>query len=348
MIAQLRPVTLFAVLAACTSEAAPLESPREAPAAAPLEAVRVVAGQLDATATIPGELVAWSAVDVVPRAQGFVERVEVDRGSRVRRGELLVRLVAPELRAERAEAAAKAQREQQTLARLRRASQTDGAVAAHEVETAQQAYSAETARVEAYRALESYLLVRAPFDGTITARHVHPGALVGPSAGPMLRLEDVGRLRLTLAVPEHLVGGLQAGSEVSFTVRAWPERTFAGEVARVAASLDPQSRTMAVEVDVDNADGQLAPGMYADARWPVRRSAPALTVPRTAVVQSAQEVFVIRVRDGVAERVAVRRGLTDFKSVEVFGPLAAGEVVLARGRDDIRDGAAVQTRVAEP
>src|SRR5262249_18195875 len=156
------------------------------------------------------------------------------------------------------------------------------------------------------------LVVRAPFDGVVTERNVHPGALVGPPAGPnatpMLRVEQVSRLRLTVAVPENDVGAIAEGAPAEFSVQAWPGKKFSGTVTRVAHAIDAKTRTMPVELDVDNPGGKLASGMYAEVRWPIVRSAPSLLVPATAVVQTTERTFVDRVRDGVLEQVPVRRG----------------------------------------
>jgi multidrug efflux pump subunit AcrA (membrane-fusion protein) len=101
---------------------------------------------------------------------------------------------------------------------------------------------------------------------------------------------------------------------------------------------------MAVELDVNNTDGRLAPGMYPSVRWPVHRDAASLLVPRTSVVTTTEQVFVVRIRDGRAEWVNVTRGVADGDLVEVLGDLKPGDEVLVRGTDEIRPGQAVRTR----
>ena len=203
--------------------------------------------------------------------------------------------------------------DQSTLTRLRAAAQTPGVVAGHDVEIAEAAVQADNAHVRALRDLEQYLVVTAPFDGRGDERNVHPGALVGPATGgaatPMLRIEQVARLRLTVAVPESVAGNIAQGAVATFTVRAWPGRRFNGTIARPSHTVEPRTRTMAVELDVDNTDGALAPGMYAEVAWPVRRVTPSLFVPRTAIVQTTERTFVVRVRDGVADPVVIQRGV---------------------------------------
>jgi RND family efflux transporter MFP subunit len=286
------------------------------------------------------------------RANGYVSRVLVDRGSRVKKGALLVTLVAPELGAQRAEAQAKLSGDKSTLDRLKAAAETPGAVAGQEIELAQAGVQAEQARVDALRALEQYLVVTAPFDGMITERNVHPGALVGPQAGasspPMLRIEEVQKLRLTVPVPEAFAGAIAEGATVTFTVRAFPGVKFTGITSRIAHSVDTTTRSMAVELDVDNTDGRLAPGMFADVSWPVKRASPSLFVPPGAVAQTTERTFVARVKDGVVEQVQVQRGATQGDLVEVFGALSPGDTVARRATEDLRSGTHVQTRAPKP
>jgi RND family efflux transporter MFP subunit len=193
--------------------------------------------------------------------------------------------------------------------------------------------------------METYLEITAPFDGVVTDRLVHPGALVGPGADPVLLvLQQVSRLRLIVAVPEQDIGGIVAGAKVEFKVPAFPERTYAGTVARVAHALDLKTRTMPVELDVLNRDGSLSPGMYPSVKWPVRRARPSLLVPRSSVVTTAERTFVVRASNGKAEWVDVKKGAADGDLLEVIGNLQAGDMVVRRATDEMRDGAALPGR----
>ena len=124
---------------------------------------------------------------------------------------------------------------------------------------------------------------------------------------------------------------------------AYPERNFSGTVARRAQALDQKTRTMAVELDVMNPDRSLAPGMYAAVKWPVRRSQPALYVPRTSVVTTTERTFVIREKNGKAEWVNVRKGAVDGDLQEVIGELQAGDKVVKRAYDELREGTPLQS-----
>jgi membrane fusion protein (multidrug efflux system) len=343
-----------------------------------IEVVRVVEQPLALTLDMPGELNPYEEVAIFPRVTGYVKSIRVDRGSHVRAGELLATLEAPELLAQRAEAESKLQASQaqlgvarskadadsSTYEKLKAAAATPGVVAGNDVVLAEKAVEGNRSQIAAaertvdaarqalnsVRQMEEYLMITAPFDGVITERNVHAGALVGPNAGgpadPMLRLVNANRLRLVVPVPEAYIAGVSPGAETSFSVPAYPGEMFTGRVARIAQAVDVKTRTMAVEIDVANRDGRLAPGSFCQVRWPVRRGGASLLVPTRSVASTSGRTFVIRVRDGKADWVDVRTGLTSGPLVEVFGELRPGDEVAARGTDEIRSGTDVRTKQA--
>jgi RND family efflux transporter MFP subunit len=333
----------------------------------------VVAKQISRDIDLPGEIAPFLSVSLHARVAGYVDRILVDRGSVVKQGDLLAELTAPEMASHIAEAQSKVQAAdadrvqaeaqlaaaQSTYDRMKTAAQTPGAIAGNELLLTEKQVDAAKAllnsRLQASRAAESavralsdmeaYLKITAPFDGVVTDRLVHPGALVGPGADPVLLiLQQVSHLRLVAAVPEEVVGGIVRGAKVNFSVPAQPERTYSGTVARIAHALDPKTRTMAVELDVFNQDGSLAPGMYPTVKWPVRRSRPALFVPKTSVVTTTERTFVVRNQNGRAQWVDVRKGAAEGDLIEVLGDLKSGEMVVQRATDEIRDGAPLAAR----
>ncbi|MBF6571497.1 MAG: efflux RND transporter periplasmic adaptor subunit [Candidatus Binataceae bacterium] len=343
-----RIVLLFAlVLMACTRSRSTNDNRPMVDPIPEVDVVRVVSQKLEATERLPAELAPWEQVAIYPKVQGFVEAIPVDRGSIVRRGQLLVRLSAPELGAQTAQARATLSGDKATYERLRVASRTPGAVSTNELELAQALFKADQAKANSLETLASYLVGVAPFDGIITERNVHPGALVGPpseplqSAVPMLRIEQVSHLRLIVPVPEADASAVAEGTKVEFQVSAWPGRYFTGTISRVSHWVDAKTRTMAVEADVFQATPVLDPGMFAEVMWPLRGEAPSLFVPASAVVESAEATFVERVRQGKVERVSVRRGSTMSDLVEVFGSLNAGDPVVVRGSEELANGTRV-------
>jgi membrane fusion protein, multidrug efflux system len=335
------------------------------------ELVPIISKPISRIIDLPGEFLPFQSVSIRAKVRGYVDRVLVDRGSVVKQGQLLAELSAPEMQAQIAEAESKAQAAesdrlqaeaqlaaaQSTYDRLKKAAETPGAIAGNEltqaekqVEAAQalvqskrQAGIAVQAAVQAQKDFEAYLRITAPFDGVVTDRLVHPGALVGPGADPvMLEIQEVAHLRLVVAVPEENIGGIVRGASVEFHVAAYPERSYTGTVARMSHALNQRSRTMAVELDVFNRDSSLSPGMYPSVRWPVRRSRPALMAPKTSVVTTTERTFVIRSRDGLVEWVNVVKGAPDGDLIEVSGNLKPGDLVVRRATDEIRDGTPLQ------
>lgn len=333
--------------------------------------VAVVARPVSRTIELPGELQPFLSVSLHAKLRSYVERVLVDRGSKVERGQVLAELSAPEMKAQIAEAESKVQAlesehaqaeaqlaaAQSTAGRMKKAAETAGAIAANEliqsekqvdaakalVQSRQQAIRAAEAAVASQQELESYLRITAPFAGIVTDRLVHPGALVGPGADPaMLVLQQVSHLRLVVTLPEEHVGAIAPGTRVEFKVPAYSERVYSGSIARISHALDPKTRTMAVELDVVNRDGSLSPGMYPAVKWPVRRSRPSLLVPRSSVVTTTERTFVVRSRNGRAEWVDVAKGASDGDLVEVTGSLQAGDMIVRRATDEIREGAVLQ------
>ena len=339
------------------------------------ELTQVVSRPLEKTLTIPGELQAYQRVDIHARVTGFVEAIHVDRGSFVKEGQLLAMMTAPEIEARRAEAEAqipavvarrieaqaKLAAAESTFQRLAEAAETPGAVAGNDLVLAEKAVDAERARLEsieksvaAYEAavrsieeIEKYLQVKAPFAGVITERRAHVGALVGPEGDkgmPLFTLEQVSCLRLVAAVPEAYRQSIAGGRRVQFSVAAFPSETFEAVVARPAYAVDSATRTMPVELDFVNEGTKLTPGMYAEVAWPVRRSEETLFVPETAIQATTERIFVVRVADGRAEWIDVRRGMSDEGWVEVFGDLAQGDQVVLRATDEIRPGTTLMAR----
>src|SRR5215469_161998 len=360
-----RPLTLLFVVACANAQA-------------PVEVVPVQMNAVDREIKLPGEIRPYLDVPIYAKVTGFAKKVNVDRGSLVKEGDVLVTLEAPEMQAQVVEAQSKVQaiRLQRTEAEaklasalstyesLKGAAATPGVVAGNDLVVAEKAVEAARAAANAYQGtleaaeasvrslkdLEQYLTVAAPFDGVIIQRDVHPGALVGPNSGsstiPLLRLQQTSRLRLTVAVPEAVVAGIMKGAQVPFTLPAFPGETFHGSVSRIAHSLEDKTRTMAVEIDVGNPGLRLAPGMYPEVRWPVRSAKSALLVPPTSIVTTTEQTFVIRVKDGIVEWVPVQRGPAVGSLVEVYGNLKQGDMLARRGTDELRAGARVQVRAS--
>jgi membrane fusion protein (multidrug efflux system) len=345
------PLLLVIVLAACNSDSAPpttSQTPAQASVAHRVEVVTVALHKFSTTDRLPAELTPWEQVAIFSKVQGYVELIPVDRGSFVRRGQLLVRLSAPELLAQTAQAEATMAGDEATYRRLVRASETPGATSQNELELARQAYEADRDRVRQLKSLAGYLEISAPFDGVISERNVHPGALVGPpseplaTAVPLLRLQQISHLRLVVPVPQADADAVALGGKVQFGLNAWPGRSFTASISRIAHSVDPATRTMPVEADYYQDQYMLAPGMFVEVNWPVHETVPTTFVPASAILQTAGTALVDLVEQGHVRQVAVKPGRSMANLVEVFGDLQAGDQVVAQPPADLANGAAVR------
>jgi membrane fusion protein, multidrug efflux system len=363
-------------ISGCNGNPKPVATKQAETDAQTVEVVTVAWQKLATVFTLPAQLLPFETVDIYPKVTGFMDMIRVDRGSRVHKGELIIRLSAPELVAQRAQAesALRAAESQLTTAQakltsdrgtymhLASAAKTPGVVAENDVMVANQTASADQGQVQSAESnvaaardalhgvaqLESYLNINAPFDGVVTTRNLHPGALVGPASGqsgtmPIVQIVDTDHLRLVVPVPEAYVGGMQVGQQVAFTAPAYPGQTFHAPIARISHDVDLKTRTMPVELDVHNTDGRLSPGGFTSVQWPVHRTAPTMFVPISAVTNDQQRAFVERVRNGKAEWVDVVTGLSANGNIEVFGDLRPGDEVIRNATDAIRPGQQVNT-----
>jgi membrane fusion protein (multidrug efflux system) len=368
-------VVLMLPVSGCSGNPQP-ESGRQAePTVQTVEVVPVVSQKFATVFTLPAQLIPYETVDVYPKVTGFIDMIRVDRGSRVHQGELIIRLSAPELVAQRAQAEsalhaaesqlttaqAKLSADKGTYLHLASAAKTPGVVAENDVMIANQTASADQGQAQAAESnvaaardalrsvtqLESYLNIHAPFNGIVTARNLHPGALVGPTSGPsgsmpIVQIVDTNHLRLVVPVPEAYIGGMQVGQQVTFTVPVYPGQKFHAPIARISHDVDLNTRTMPVELDVHTADGRLSPGSFSNVQWPVSRAAPSMLVPVSAVTTDQQRTFVERVRNGKVEWVDVTTGLSTNGNIEVFGDLKPGDEVVHNATDAIRPGQQVK------
>ncbi|MBM3758706.1 MAG: efflux RND transporter periplasmic adaptor subunit [Acidobacteria bacterium] len=337
-----------------------------------LATVTVISKPTDRTVTLTAEIQPYQTASLMARVPGYLEAVEVDRGSMVRKGQTIAKVTAPELLAQIAEATAKISTvdaqiaeararlsaAESTAVRLEAASRTAGAIAANELIQARAAVDAAKATIASLEAsrrsaelhvktlkdLEAFLILSAPFDGVVTERMLHPGSLVGPAAGPIVKLEQLNRLRVVVAVPELNVASVRLGQKVSFSAVGLAGEVFSGTVARVARTLDVKTRTMPVELEVSNPGGKLLPGMYTEVKWPAKVGQAAILVPVTAVTSTTERSFVIRVESGVTKYVNVRKGAVQGELVEVSGPLQVGDRIIQRATDEIREGTAIPAR----
>ncbi|HTF30629.1 MAG TPA: efflux RND transporter periplasmic adaptor subunit, partial [Flavitalea sp.] len=301
----------------------------------------------------PAELTSLERAEIFAKVSGYIKSVKADIGDRVQKGQVLAILEAPEFSSDYSQANANAQTAYSKFAgsldtykRILNASKVDGTIAANELEKAKSQMMADSSSLEAAKSrltsiaqLRDYLTIRAPFSGIITQRNVDVGTLVGTNnTKPLLVLENNSSLRLRIPVPEAYTAAIPDTSYINFIVDAQPNTTFKAKLSRKAGSLNLSNRTETWEYLYLNSGNQLKSGMYANALLKLGRKENSFVVPSTAVATNLEKRFVIRLKDGQAEWVDVRNGITMNDKVEIFGNLNEGDLLLVRATDEIKQG----------
>ncbi|MGN6396996.1 MAG: efflux RND transporter periplasmic adaptor subunit [Mucilaginibacter sp.] len=309
---------------------------------------------LSSSARLPGQLNPFNEVNLFPKVNGFVKNIYVDRGSVVKKGQLLVTLEAPEMESQLQAANSRymqaqenAQASREKYERLKQAAAEPGSVSPLDLDNAIAKMKADAAmakseqsNVASVKTMQGYLNIYAPFDGMIIQRNVSPGALVAPGKStdqPMLILQDINKLRLEVFIPEDYVDKVDLKKPVSFTFNAMPAQVHTGKISRSANALSSM-RSEAIEIDVLNKNGELKPGMYAEVKIPMLSGAKSLLVPNSAVVRSTEREYVVRSNSGKADIVEIKEGLASKDSTEVFGNLKPGDKIVLKASDDIKQG----------
>ncbi len=344
--------------------------------------------------TLSGDFRPYQEVDVHAKVAGYIRKIYVDVGDKVREGQTLAVLEVPELSAQVEAGKATMRRSQDAIhraeqdvqraesahtaahaayARLKQASQSrPGLIAeqelddslAHDQEAEAQVGSATAALAEAknqlsvadadqqrYAVMEAYSRITAPFEGVVTKRYADTGALIQAGTAsesqsmPVVKLAQWSRLRLVVPVPESAVPTLRLGQTIDVVVPSLG-RTFKGKVARFADALNTETRTMHTEIDVDNPDGTLVEGMYAETMLVLQEKDSALTVPIEAVKRngSSGTVFVVD-PSGVVEQRSITLGVDGGKRIEVLSGLKDGEQVVVGNLNGFQLGQRVRPKV---
>jgi RND family efflux transporter MFP subunit len=321
---------------------------------------------------LPGSMEAFDSATILARATGYIDKRFVDIGSHVKQGDVLAIIAAPDLdqqlnqaRAQLAQDEAAVQqarananlaqatnqrtntlvkqgwetKEQGDIDRLTYQSQAAG------LQVAQVNVQAQQAAVARLEKLTGFERVIAPFPGTITSRQIDVGSLVTAdvsSGTPLFSIDRTDVLRVRIFVPQDYVFGLKDGEAAEVIVPEVPGQIFKGKVARNASSLDPATRTLQTEVDVDNSEGFLRAGLYCSVRLSVPRQAPTIIIPAQALIFDASGLSAAVYRDGVARLRQLDLERDDGALVEVRTGLEPGDQVILNPPLDIQDGMKVK------
>ncbi|HEY4254033.1 MAG TPA: efflux RND transporter periplasmic adaptor subunit [Roseomonas sp.] len=352
-------VLLGAGAATVAARRAAEEKLREVTAAAAIPGVKVIRPRAVAARPLmlPGRLQAWAEAPVFARTNGFVGRRLVDIGDRVSASQLLAVIEAPEVdqqlaqaeaqlataRAQRDLSARTAQRWNELIGRNVVSQQATDERRGDLAARTSQLNEAE-ANVNRLRALTGFNQVTAPFDGVITSRGIDVGGLVvsgDTRSPPLFTVTDMSRLRLYIRVPQAFTAAIGTGVQAHFTVPEYPDRSFAAELTRSAGAVDAQSGSMLVQLTVDNADGALRPGSYAQVRLelPPEAGAAQVRIPASALIFRANGTSVAVV-DGQGKvtitQVRIARDLG--AELDIASGLGQGDHVVDSPSDAIRSG----------
>ncbi|HLZ17851.1 MAG TPA: efflux RND transporter periplasmic adaptor subunit [Cyclobacteriaceae bacterium] len=324
-----------------------------------IEVFALRAGKINATMKIPGELVSYRDVDLYAKVSSFAKQLYADVGTEVKEGQLLALMEAPEIVSQLASARSRVEGLTATYRaskanydRLLETSKTPGTISQNDLDQALGKSNSDYAQLEAAQSaqkeisvMQSYLEIRAPFDGIISARNVSLGAYVGPSGKgsefPMFTLNEQKKLRLVVYIPEANTSYLHQDDEIHFSVKAYPNDKFSGTIKRLAGALDKRLRSQRIEIDVINENKKLLPGMIAEVQFSLATNPNTFIVPSSALVNSTERVFVVRVTSKKAEWVDVKKGMEINGQVEIFGALSLGDQLVTAASEEIRNGAAV-------
>jgi RND family efflux transporter MFP subunit len=334
-----------------------------ATAEAAVPVVEVTNPAPDAPATelvLPGNTQAFTESPIYARTSGYLSRWHADIGARVKKGALLAEIDAPELdqqlrqtRADLATAEANLSLADITSAR-NQALLVTHSVSTQERDNAVHAQAAARSAVESNRAnvarleqLQSFEKIYAPFDGVITARTTDVGALVDAGASSQKELFHLGaiqKLRVYVAVPETSSRAATSGLKAVLTLDEYPGRPFSGTLVRNASAIDRSSRTLLVEVDVDNPDGLLLPGAYVQVHLRLPAASRSVTIPANALLFRSEGLRVGVVRDGRTDLVAISIGRDYGNTLEVVSGLRTTDDVILDPSDSLSAGTLVRVR----
>jgi RND family efflux transporter MFP subunit len=307
---------------------------------------------------LPGSTQAFIDSPIYARTNGYLKSWYVDIGARVRKGELLAEIETPELdqqlrqaKAELATAEANLNLSQITAVRDENLLKTHS-VSTQERDNAVNANAANKATVESNQAnvarleqLQSYEKVYAPFDGIITARSTDIGALIDAGANApkeLFHIAAINKLRIYVAVPEVYSRAAITGSPAEVTLDEYPGELFHGTLVRNANSIDAVSRTLLVEVDVNNSNGRLMPGAYAQVHLKLPEDARSLVVPSNTLIFRKDGLQVALARNGKADLVKVTPGHDYGDSMEILAGLQLGDDVILSPSDSLITGTPIQ------
>lgn len=309
---------------------------------------RVEVSNTSREVTLPADVRAFDQTTLYAKVSGYVRQMRVERGQHVKAGEILAVLGSPETDRDVAAARSDAEAKERIAVRVRSLA-PPGVVSQQDLDNAER--DARVARANFQRALDvrNYTLLRAPFEGVVTARYADPGALLPAATGatqaalPLVDLANLDRLRIFIYVGQDVAPFAHDGDDVTLWQDEKANEQIATKLTHVAGALDPRTRTMQCEIDLDNRPYHLQPGTFVHARLHIAVP-PVPVVPNEALVVRDGKTMVVVVEDDRAHFVPVELGVNDGKTTRLVRGLKGGETIGVSVPVEVSEGARVQPK----
>ena len=331
----------------------------EAAAVPVVDVIHPIAGAPSDALVLPGDTRAFSDTAIYARTNGYLKRWYFDIGAHVKKGELLAEIDTPEVNDQLHQAQADLATAQanlrlatitaeryENLLKTRSVAVQDRDNAVGTVDTDKAIVQSRQATVSQLSQLQAFQKIYAPFDGIVTARNIDVGALINAGANAAARelfhMVATDTLRIYVSVPEIYAPAIRTGEDARVTFDSYPGQSFDGRVVRTSNAIDTTSRTLLVEVNVDNANGQLLPGAYAFVHFALPANARSVTVPANTLLFRQEGLRVGVVRDGKVELTPIRIGHDYGDKVEVIAGLQASDDIVLNPADSLANGTVVR------
>ena len=312
-------------------------------------------GEIGRSITLPSfRVLAFQEATLYSKLSGYLKSITVDKGDRVKKGQLLAEIEVPELLADQVQYQAEVTVCRTNYDRMAEARQrAPDLVVPQTVEDLRGQLEVAQAKLQRTQSLLQYARMLAPFGGVVTARMVDPGAFIPaatagstPQSAALVTLMDFTRVRIQVYVPEAEVQFIRNGLPAQVTLEELPDRKFSGTVTRFAHALDQATKTMLTELELPNPGGELRPGCYATVRLEVERKPEALLIPLAGLVTEKSGTYVFTAADGKARKTPVKTGFKDGVNVEVLDLKPDQRVVLV-GKQTLTDSQPVSVTEAK-
>jgi membrane fusion protein, multidrug efflux system len=297
------------------------------------------------TLRLPATISPYYQTTLYSKVSGYLKSIAVDKGDVVKAGQILAVIDDPELLERYHQAQSEYQIKKVTYERLSSVrKENPDVIAKQDVDVAEATYQGAKHALDQLASMLDYTKVRAPYNGTVTARFVDPGALIqaatssATQAVPLFTIMDVSILRFYINVPQEDAHFIKKGTPVTIAISDGPEKTVKATVTRSTVALDPGTRSLLAEIDLPNPGHDLAPGMFAEVVVELRRHPDALVVPPAALVSEGSSKFLFTVDQGVARKIPVETGIDDGLWVEITSGLTGAEDIVVTGKSRLSDG----------